>query len=161
MTTIPNLPPSLSPALTGREAISDAVFRFVQALDTSDLALFDSVFMPESTFEINGRLIEGLPALHTDCFEAISKLDTTHFVTNIRINIADSATEASLTASALSQHYGGGKGMQPDQKRLLVGSLYYVDLVKDSGDENGLWKIKAFNMNSTWAEGDWGVLRGE
>lgn len=160
MTTIPSLPASLSPALTGREAIADAVYRFLLGLDTSDSALFNSAFLPESTFELNGRVHEGLSAIHTGCFEPIAKLDTTHFVTNIRINIADGGAEAALTASGLAQHYREGKGMEADQPRLLGGALYYADLVRDEG-EGGLWRIKAFKMNTTWVEGDWGILRGE
>lgn len=157
--TIPNLPATLSPALTPREAITDAVYRFALALDTGDLALFDSAFLPDSTFEINGKVISGLPALHTDCFEPISKLDTSHFITNVRVNIAESGTEAALTASVLSQHYRGGKGMETDQKSLMAGSVYYVDLVKDG--EGELWRIKALQLSSDWVEGDWAVMKRE
>ncbi|KAI9036889.1 nuclear transport factor 2 family protein [Aspergillus affinis] len=160
MTTIPSLPATLTPALTGRDAIADAVYRCVLGFDTGDSALFGSAFLPDSTLEINGRVLSGLAAIHTDCFDPVSKLDTTHFVSNIRINIADSGTEASLTASSIAQHYRTGKGMEADQPRLLGGSLYYVDLVTREGD-GGLWRIKAFKMNSTWVEGDWGVMKGE
>ncbi|KAF7596238.1 hypothetical protein BBP40_002771 [Aspergillus hancockii] len=158
MSSLPSLPPTLSPALSGRDAIADALYRCVLGLDNGDSALFDSAFTSNATFGINGRVSEGLPAIHTDCFDVIAKLDTTHFLTNIRINIADSGSKASATASALAQHYGGGKGLQPDQPRLLAGSLYYADLIKD--DASGLWKIETFKMQSTWAEGDWGVMTG-
>lgn len=158
MASIPSLPTTLSPALTGRDAIADALYRLVLGLDTNDKELFDSAFTPNSTFAINGRVSEGLPAIHTDCFDVITKLDTTHFITNIRTNIDDSGSKAAVTASALAQHYRGGKGLEPNQTRLLAGSLYYVDFIKD--EISGLWKVKDFKMQTTWAEGDWGVLTG-
>lgn len=158
MASIPSLPATLSPALTGRDAIADVLYRLVLGLDTNNKELFDSAFIADSTFAINGRVSEGLPAIHTDCFEPISKLDTTHFITNIRTTVDESGSKAAVTASALAQHYRGGKGLEPSQTRLLAGSLYYADLVKD--ETSGLWKVKDFKMQSTWAEGDWGVLTG-
>ena len=116
MASIPSLLATLSPALSGRDAIAVALYRLILGLDTNDSELSDSAFNPTSTFAINGR---------------VSKLDTTHFLTNIRITIADSGTKASATASALTQHYRGGTGLEPNQTRLLAGSLYYTDLVKD------------------------------
>jgi hypothetical protein len=158
MASIPSLPPTLSPPLSGRDAIADVLYRLVLGLDTNDSELFDSAFTPTATFAINGRVSEGLPAIHTDCFDVITKLDTTHFLTNIRITIDDSGKKAAATASALAQHYRGGKGLEPNQTRLLAGSLYYVDLIKDeTGD---LWKVQDFKMQATWAEGDWAVMSG-
>ncbi|CDM35751.1 hypothetical protein DTO013E5_9259 [Penicillium roqueforti] len=151
-----SLPAALTPTLSGRDAIADALYRCVLGLDTNDLALFDSAFTSTATFSIGDKTFSGLPAIHTDCFEVISKLDTTHFVTNIRINIADSGVKAAATASALAQHYRGGKGNEPDQPRLMSGAQYYADLVKDN--ESGLWKIEAFKMTLSWTEGDWGVM---
>ncbi|KAJ5894811.1 hypothetical protein N7495_006502 [Penicillium taxi] len=151
-----SLPATLSPPLDDRSAITDALYRCILGLDTNDSKLFDSAFALDASFSINGRVSQGLPAIHTDCFDLISKLDTTHFVTNIRINIE--GDKATLTASALAQHFPGSKGMAPDQSRLLTGSLYWAELVKDGAD--GLWKIEAVNMKSKWVEGDWAVLAG-
>lgn len=158
MATLPTLPAVLSPALTGRDAIADALYRLVLGLDTNNKELFDSAFTQTASFTINERVSEGLPAIHTDCFDRISKMDTTHFLTNIRINIADSGTKATATASALAQHYPGGKGLAPNQARLLAGSLYYVDLVKD--DASDLWKVQDFKMEVSWKEGDSAVMTG-
>ncbi|KAH8803489.1 hypothetical protein F5884DRAFT_508341 [Xylogone sp. PMI_703] len=158
MATIESLPAALSPPLNDRDAISDALYRCVLGFDTGDAALFDSAFALDASFSINGRLSEGLPAIHRDCFDVIAKLDTTHFITNIRINIIDNGSKASLTASALSQHYREGKGLEANETRLLAGSLYRIELVKAADDK--LWKIQDLKMKSTWAEGDWGVLTG-
>ncbi|KAL3460961.1 hypothetical protein BJX64DRAFT_172477 [Aspergillus heterothallicus] len=42
MTTVHHLPARLSPALTVREAITDAITRFLVGLDTSDKPLFEN-----------------------------------------------------------------------------------------------------------------------
>ncbi|CAG7947177.1 unnamed protein product [Penicillium nalgiovense] len=156
MESIPSLPASLNPALSGRDAIADALYRCVLGLDTNDLALFDSSFTPTATFSINGKVSLGLPAIHTDCFDVIKTLDTTHFVTNIRINIADSGVKAAATASAIAQHYPGGKGNEASVPSLLAGAQYYAELVKDEG--SALWKIETFRAVTPWSEGDWGVI---
>ncbi|OQE25998.1 hypothetical protein PENFLA_c007G03545 [Penicillium flavigenum] len=156
MESIPSLPATLNPALSGRDAIADALHRCVLGLDTNDMALFDSSFTPTATFSINGKVSSGLPAIHTNCFGIIKKLDTTHFVTNIRINIADSGVQAAATASAIAQHYPGGKGNEANAPHLLAGAQYYADFVKDEG--SGLWKIETFKALTPWSEGDWGVI---
>lgn len=157
MSGIPSLPSDLSPALTGRDAIADALYRCVVGLDTNDPALFDSAFTQTASFTINGKKHEGLQAVHAHCYDMVSKLDTSHFVTNPRINITGGDDTASMTASVLSQHFRGGNGMAPEQPRLMAGALYYLDLVRGS---DGTWKIEDWKMEATWAEGDWAVMSG-
>lgn len=152
MASAASLPAVLSPALSDREAVADALYRCVNGLDTGDLALFDSAFIEDASFCVNGRTSKGFDAIHSECFSLVSRLDTTHFITNLRVNI--DGNKAKLTASALSQHFRLHKGMEPDQTRLLAGSLYWADLVK----EGELWKIEIIQMKSTWAEGDWSVM---
>ncbi|KAL3466894.1 SnoaL-like domain-containing protein [Aspergillus heterothallicus] len=162
MATIPSLPARLSPALTGREAITDAIHRFIAGLDTSDKALFESAFTETATLDVNGTVMEGLPGITTGCYEFIGKLDTTHFLTNVRINIEEGGKKASATASALSQHYRPGEGLQGGKEALLVGGLYWVELVRDDSEaekEGEFWRIQHFVLKSTWAEGEWGVLK--
>ena len=156
MDTIPSLPATLSPPLTEREAVTDTLYRCIHGLDTNDKALFESAFTPNASFTVNGRNAQGLSALHDNCFTPVSKLDTTHFMTNMRINIDTNGTKVSMTCTALSQHFRKGKGLQPGQPKLLAGSLYYFDFVKAS---DGTWKIEDWKAKSTWAEGDWAVVQ--
>ncbi|EAW10946.1 nuclear transport factor 2 family protein [Aspergillus clavatus NRRL 1] len=156
MTSIPSLPTTLAPALSGREAITDALYRFVLGLDNNDPNLFDSAFTPTATFAVNGKVSEGLPAIHADCFDLVGHLDTSHLITNVRVHIAESGGTAAATASVLAQHFLGGQGLEPAQPRLLAGAQYYAELVKE--EASGLWKIAAFQMKASWAEGDWGVI---
>lgn len=151
--------PTALPGLTTREAIADALYRATNGLDTNDVALFDSAFTADTVFDLAGRELVGLEALHTGCFDYVGKqLDTTHFITNLRIDVADGASTAKVTASALAQHYRGGQGTQDGATRLLAGSLYHVDCVKDSA--SGLWKITRWKLSIVWREGDMGIMTG-
>ncbi|EFX05345.1 hypothetical protein CMQ_3414 [Grosmannia clavigera kw1407] len=151
-----SLPATLSPALSGREAIADAIYRCVIAYDTDDLALFESSFTSDAIFEVNGKIMNGLEAIKTQSFVPVSKMDTNHFISNIRINVIDPDSKAQVTCSALAQHYRSGEGMKPGAVSLLAGSLYWADVTKDVGDE--IWRIKHIKLNSTWIQGDSGVL---
>ena len=156
MASITLLPAVLSPAPTDREAIADTVYRFAQGIDSNDAPVFDSAFISDATICINGPTYKGLPAIRQNCFDIITKLDTLHQVTNIRINIADSGIKASLTAYCLSQHFRSGMGMVSGQERLLAGTTYYAGLVKDGS--SGLWKFEKLVLKSTWSEGNWDVI---
>lgn len=153
---IPSLPATLTPALSGREAIADAVYRCVVALDTDNPTLFKSAFTSDAIFDLNGTIMDGFDAINTQCYASISKMDTNHFLSNLRINILDGDSKAEMTCSALAQHYRGGEGMKSGAVPLLAGALYWLDLIKDAGD--GLWKIKHLKLKSTWGQGDWGVF---
>ncbi|KAI1372025.1 SnoaL-like domain-containing protein [Hypoxylon crocopeplum] len=144
--------------LNVRESIADALYRCVLAFDMADDTLFESSFVPEANFDLNGRVMSGVKAIRTDCYDKVSKLDTTHFMSNVRVNYKDGESTATLSASALAQHYRAGQGMQPDTTHFLSGSLYFLDLVKD--DKEDLWKIKNWKAKIIWTEGDYGVLTG-
>ena len=149
------LPSSLS-SLSVREAITDALYRAVLGLDTSDKALFDSALTQDANFDLNGNVMVGLDAIHAGSYDLLSKLDTTHFISNARVNVRDGDSTASMTASALSQHYRHKQGTVGGATSLMTGSLYFLDLVKD--DKDGLWKIKNWKLQLIWAEGDWSIM---
>ncbi|KAE8374908.1 hypothetical protein BDV26DRAFT_299983 [Aspergillus bertholletiae] len=146
-------------SLTTREAITDTLYRCVTGFDTADTALFDSAFTKDAIFDLNGRLLEGLESIHKDCYDKVSKMDTIHHISNVRVNMKEGESKASLTASALAQHYRLGEGLQSGTPYLLAGSLYSLDVVRD--DEDGLWKITHWKLKIIWAEGDWGVVMEE
>ncbi len=77
-----------------------------------------------------------MPSIHS-CTELIAKLDTTHFITNMRVNVTDSESKASATCSgarsALPRRHSIGAGAA----HLLVGSLYWLDLARDDGMDYG------------------------
>lgn len=146
----------LSPPLGPREAITDALYRCVVGLDTNDKALFLSAFTSDASFALNENVMTGLPDIETGIYDMIAKMDTTHFVTNVRINIDSASGIAHLTASALAQHYHGGKAFEPDSTNYLAGSLYWGDLIEDKAE--GLWKFTSWRMKVQWGQGDQGVF---
>lgn len=161
MAALPALPalPSALPTLSTRDAIIDALYRGIIGLDTANETLFTSAFTPDGVLDINGAVMTGVPAITAGCYATIAPLVTTHFVTNVRVHVAsEDATTASMTASAMAQHYRVGQGLMPGAEHLLAGSLYYLDMVKD--DKDGLWKATKFLMRSCWTEGERAIARG-
>ncbi|KAF7591513.1 hypothetical protein BBP40_001503 [Aspergillus hancockii] len=127
--------PSSLPSLTVREAITDALYRCLLGLDTADITLFDSAFTKDASFDLNGRSWK---------------------TSNIRVSVNDGDSKASLTTSALAQHYRPGKGVAPSAPTLLVGSLCALNCVKD--EQDNLRKIKNWKIKIIWTEGDWEVI---
>lgn len=151
--------PTVLSSLSTKEAIIDGLYRFVLGLDTADLTLFESAFAEDGVFEINGDVMQGMDTIRAKCYDRISKLDTTHFISNVRVDFKEGDSEASLTASSLAQHYRAKQGMVPNATRLLSGALYSIKLIHDT--KSSLWKIKHCVARLIWTEGDWGVLSGE
>lgn len=152
-----SLPAALSPQLTGREGVQDALHRFAIGMDTNDEELFRSAFTSDAYWDLSGKSVDGLKNILSECyFYNIVKLDTTHYTTNVRINIEENGTAASLHCLYVANHWTIGTGMHPDSKRFTTGGTYYFDAVQDP--EDGLWKFKYFQMVKQWSEGDFSVM---
>lgn len=146
-------------SLTDREAITDALYRAAIAFDSNDVSLLNSAFVtPESAviFDFNGNLINGLDSIRKRVFDFVGPMDTTHMISNIRVDLKDGASNANLTAYALAQHSPQGKGIEPDGLKYLVAAEYFIDLLKD---ESGEWKIKKWAMKILWKQGDPSIMQ--
>ena len=149
--------------LTEREAVMDAVFRFVQGLDDANQSLLSSAFMHDAVLDLGGTTDIGTTfgthkghAAVVDFLTAnvANGMDTMHNVSNFRVDI--NGDRASLTAYAIAQHYRPGEAVRPlDSKWLLMGNRYVSTLRK----EDGLWKIEYFLINTHWCDGDIGVTQ--
>lgn len=148
--------PAQLPGLSDREAIADAVYRAVLAFDTADEALLRSALTEDIVAEMAGQSVSGISGLKEAVFDRVSKLDTTHFISNVRVSI-ESATTAKLSCSALAQHVGSSRGLDPASSKYTSGGLYLCDMVK----VDGLWKIKTWKANFIWMDGDQSVMAGE
>ncbi|TQV90549.1 snoaL-likedomain-containing protein [Cordyceps javanica] len=157
----------LSPTPSDREAVVDCIARCVCGLDTADRALFRSAFTADAVFDLNGAALRGLDAITTSCFDIVSRLDTTHMTSNVRTTFAEGGRAATATATGVAHHYRAGRGLAMERDglagRLVVGSLYSIDLVKVDEAEDGsgggaLWKAKTWRLKSVWSEGDWAVM---
>ncbi|CAH0019981.1 unnamed protein product [Clonostachys rhizophaga] len=115
-------------ALTEREAVADALYRAVLAFDHADEDLLRSALTEDITVTTAGQTSKGLAELKTAVFDRVSKLITTHFLSNIRVSIEGDST-AIATCSALAQHVRAGKGFEASENKLTSGGLYYCELV--------------------------------
>ncbi|KAJ0418883.1 hypothetical protein BJY00DRAFT_287179 [Aspergillus carlsbadensis] len=159
--SIPSLPARLNPPLTGREAITDALSRFLIAFDTADETLFTSSITPTASMTINGDTTTGISDILSLRFSLIGKLDTTHHGTNLRINIGEDGKTAQAAGTMLSQHYRTGEGMAgPGKESMLLGNLIGAKFVRDEEEGPGeFWRIQSFVLQSNWAEGTWDVFK--
>ena len=144
-------------SLSPREAMQDALYRGVIGLDTNDSALFESAWAKDQPcFDREGTIFNGMDEINKNLWEPVSHLDSHHTISNVRVNLKEGADTAYLTGYAIAQHYRGGEGKDPTKQGLLGGTMYFVDLVKDSDD--GMWKIKKWAMKICWVEGDLSVV---
>jgi hypothetical protein len=146
-------------ALTPREAIADALHRCVLGIDTNNQDLFESGCLKnESMALVAGPIaIDGWTAIN-EFFQRVFVLVTSHVISNIRIEVEDGADTASMTAHAISYHVRPDDALKPEDTSYTASSLYSIELVKDTDD--GLWKIKKWEMKILWTTGDIAVLHG-
>jgi hypothetical protein len=146
-------------ALSPREAIADALHRCVLGIDTNNQDLFGSGCLKnESMAIVAGPIaLDGWTAI-SEFFQRVFVLVTTHVISNIRIEVEDGADTASMTAHAISYHIRPDDALKPEDTSYTASSLYSIDLVNDTDD--GLWKIKKWEMKILWTTGDISVLHG-
>lgn len=150
------LPANLAGALTDREAIADALYRAVLAFDHADEELLRSAVTEDISGEIAGTASSGISEFKARIFDRVSQLDTTHFLSNIRVSI-ESAMTAKATCSALAQHVRAGKGREPGPHKFTTGGFYLCDMVR----VGELWKLKTWNARMVWVDGEPAVMTGK
>ena len=150
-------PQSLT-GLSTREEIADTRVRACLGFDSNNKALWESAWAadPDISMDINGNVMKGMDDMNKNCFDNIGPMDTQHLLTSIRIDAKEGASTAHITANALAQHYRAGKGQVPSAERMLAGSTYDVQVVKEA---SGQWKIKTLVLKITWTEGSWAVMQ--
>ena len=146
-------------SLSRREAVADALHRCVLGLDSDDRDLFESACLTnESMIFIGGGFaLEGWTAIN-EVFERVFTLITTHVISNIRVQLKDGQDTAFLTAHAISYHVRPDDALKQEDTSYTAGSLYSINLVRDGND--GLWKIKRWEIKVLWTTGDKAVLHG-
>ncbi|KAK5021558.1 hypothetical protein LTS07_010855 [Exophiala sideris] len=142
-----------------REAVADALYRCVLGLDCNDWDMFRSSLAEgeDISMELKGSIsIKGPDQIKQFIFDFIGPLDTTHHISNIRVDVKDGDDTATLSANAVAQHYREGEGPDPTTAHLMTGSIYVLDLVKDGKDD--LWKIKKWSAKIVWRDGDRSII---
>jgi hypothetical protein len=150
------VPMALSPpSAADRDAITDCIHRLMLGMDTNDAELFDSALAQDAKWELHIKTLNNLDEIHEQCYDSdIIKLDTTHYVTNIRIHVADGGSEASVSTLYEAHHYRGGRGTVAGTHRYSTGGVYFMKLIKDKVNADGAWKINYMKMKPIWTEGD-------
>jgi hypothetical protein len=72
--------------------------------------------------------------------------------------VKDGADTASMTAHAISYHIRPDDAFKPEDTSYTASSLYNIDLIKGSND--GLWKMKKWEIKMLWTTGNIAVLHG-
>lgn len=142
-------------SLTTREAIGDALYRCVLGIDSNNQSLFESACLQDERMAVvaGPAKLEGWTAVNA-YFQRLFFLVTTHTISNMRIESRD-AMNASMTAHAMSYHIRPEDELKPEDMSYTASSLYDLNLVKD---EDGLWKIKRWQIKVLWTTGDIKVL---
>ncbi|KAN0106597.1 hypothetical protein V8E51_009473 [Hyaloscypha variabilis] len=148
--------PHILPSLTPREAIADALTRALIAFDHNDVALVNSAFANDVKLSHPAGEMTQLSDIH-QVLARVGPLDSTHMVTNLRIDVKDGADTASLTAYTLAQHSQAGRGQDPSGPKYLVAGEYALEVAKD--EKEGVWKIKSGVFKVIWGQGDPSVMR--
>ena len=147
-----SLPAHLHTNPTDQQGIIDAFHRCVLAFDYEDAALLQSSVTQDVEIHFFGQVVKGIDALKTSVFDRVSKLITTHFLSNFRVDVASG--KASCSAMAVHVRPGKGFGVAANDK-YTSGGFYFCDVVKD---DNGLWKICRWSFRIVWTEGDRSVM---
>ena len=152
---------TISPSLTNEAAdkleVVDALYRFAAGIDLRDKSLLSSALAENAVSDFRPAaakagfeypVIEGRDIVVAALTASLSKLDTTHSVTNPRVTI--NGDTARLDALVEAQH------VSRDDHTLsyLMKNRYDVELVR-MGDG---WVITRNTVDNVWRSGDISVL---
>jgi hypothetical protein len=153
--------PDTLTSLSPREAITDTIYRATLAFDRNDATLLNTAFVLDHAsviFDFNGTLLHGLDAIRTQLLNLVGPMDTTHLISNVRIDLQAGGNEAQLNCYALAQHSLKGEGMNGTGRKYLAASEYWIDLVKVER-QSGVWGITKWVMKTIWTQGDASVMK--
>jgi hypothetical protein len=131
------------------------------AFDHNDATLLNTAFVPDHApviFDFNGAPIHGLDAIRTQLLDVVGPMDTTHMISNVRVDLQPGENKAQLNCYALAQHCLNGEVMDGTGRKYLAASEYWVDLVKVKG-QSRRWGITKWVMKIIWAQGDASVMK--
>lgn len=98
----------------------------------------------------------GLPIVKTKLFDVVAPMYSLHVISNVRVDVKEGASEASLQCYCSAQHCPPGRGNESDGPKFMGGVDYTIDLVLERS--SGLWKIQKWGLNPLWLQGDPSVV---
>jgi ketosteroid isomerase-like protein len=145
-----------------RVEITDAIYRYTAALDYGDAALMESALTEDAVVDLTpftSKVGLDFPVLAPRevvvgaLIGAVGPLDTSHLVSNVRVEVSGDTATARCYAQA--QHFLPGQGPLPDQTRhALAMNRYTAHLARDGQR----WRISRLVIDNAWFEGDPQVL---
>lgn len=140
-------------------AVTDTLHRFAAGIDLNDPVLLASAFTAGAVSDFRPAaakagfeypVLEGRDTIVAALSGALSQLDTTHSVSNVRVTLQGDS--ARLDALVEAQHVP-----QSDPSRhYLMKNRYDVELVREAG----VWLIHRVTVDNVWRSGDPAVLAG-
>jgi hypothetical protein len=140
--------------------VTDALLRFANGMDTDDAELIRSAFTVDAVadfgpaaqrLEIQFPLLEGRDVITQGLSGFAAGLDTTHSVSNVRVEFADSET-ATAYALVEAQHLPVGVR----DRHLLMKNQYRITARREAGE----WRMAQMIVDNVWADGDVTVISG-
>lgn len=160
-------PIDLGPGLTPREAAVDAMYRLVHGLDFNDADLLRSAFVEDAIFDISGLSPatgrehpeqKGIESIVNGVLAHVGPMATSHNISNVRVKLNDTMDQAEVMCYVIAQHFRPGEGYDAFKRDyVLYGNSYWADVVKVRVGDDALWKIKRFEIQVMWTEGDMSV----
>lgn len=148
---------SSSPAPNDIYEIVDALHRFAAGQDQRDRELFESAFSADAVVDFTGPakrfgvdlpIFRGRTAIADTIMGTTAGLDTTHSVTNPRIQVTHA--RAHLSALVEAQHLPKGD----HSRHLLLKNVYTLELSRAGTG----WVIDHMKIDNVWYTGDPTVL---
>ncbi|GFE63271.1 nuclear transport factor 2 family protein [Litoreibacter roseus] len=140
-------------------AVTDALIRFTNGMDTDDGALIASAFSENGIADFTPAaakvgmqfpVLEGRDGIVGALVPFASAFTTSHSVTNARVDVqGDSAT---LYALVEAQHLP----VVDNTRHFMMMNQYQIDLVRE-GDQ---WVMSRMTIDNLWANGDLAVMTG-
>jgi hypothetical protein len=140
-------------------AVVETLHRFTAGIDLRDSNLLASAFAADaiSDFRPAGRkagfeypVLEGREAIVATLTGSLSKIDTTHSVSNPRVTI--NGDKAVLDALVEAQHLPSND----HSRHYLMKNRYDVELIR----QEDVWVIQRVTIDNVWLTGDPSVLTG-
>lgn len=140
-------------------AVVDTLYRFAAGIDLRDRELLASAFVEDAVSDFRPAaakagfeypVLEGRDLIVAALSDSLSRIDTTHSVSNPRVIVeGDTARlEAIVEAQHLPEH--------DHSRHYLMKNRYDVELVR----RGAIWQIQRVTVDNVWRTGDPGVLAG-
>jgi hypothetical protein len=148
--------------LSDRDAVIDALVRFVMGLDDADSEMLLSSMTPEAVLDLTHfnqlgmtfELMKGRENVAEHLLKGVGRLDCTHCLSNFRVAL--DGDRADLTCYVMAQHFRPGEGISnKDCPWYMMGNRYVAEVVRSGG----LWRLNRLVVKASWTTGNIGVLK--